>query len=99
MKVTPKAYEDLNSIYGYIVNEFYNEEAADDLLEKIEVNIMRLRDFPFSCSFVNDEMIKDKGYRKLIVDNFIVFHLVNETDKVVVVMRVLHGKQRYEGFI
>ncbi|WP_099354478.1 type II toxin-antitoxin system RelE/ParE family toxin [Fredinandcohnia onubensis] len=99
IKVTPKAYEDLDEIYGYIANELYNEDAADNLLEQIETNIMRQKDFPFSCSYVRDEILKNKGYRKLIVANYIVFHLVNEFDKEVVVMRVLYGKQKYQDLI
>ena len=60
---------------------------------------MMLKDFPFSCSFVRDNLLKDKGYRKLIVDNYIVFHLVSEAEKEVVVMRVLYGKQKYQDLI
>ncbi len=50
LKITPKADEDLDEIYGYIANELFNEGAAENLMEKIETNVMRLRDFPFSCS-------------------------------------------------
>lgn len=99
IKVTPKAFEDLDEIYGYIANDLYNEHAADSLLEKIETSIMRLKDFPFSCSFVRDEVLKVKGYRKLIVENYIVFHIVREAEKEVVVIRVLYGKQKYLDLI
>jgi toxin ParE1/3/4 len=99
IKVTPKAYEDLDGIYGYITNELYNEDAADNLLGKIEASIMRLSFFPFSCSYVKDELLKVKGYRKLIVENYIVFHLVSESEKEVVIMRVLHVKQKYLDII
>ncbi|WP_218970601.1 type II toxin-antitoxin system RelE/ParE family toxin [Alkalihalobacterium alkalinitrilicum] len=86
IKLTPISYEDLDEIYDYIVNDLHNEVAADNLLDNIETNIMRLRDFPFSCSFVRNEILKDKGYRKLIVDNYIVFHQVREAEKEVVIM-------------
>ena len=99
LKVTLIASEDLDEIYSYISYELFNEDAADHLMEKIETSIMRLKDFPFSCSFVDDEILKSKGYRKLIVENYIVFYLVSEKEKVVVVMRVLYGKQKYEDLI
>ena len=38
--MTPVAYEDLDEIYAYITTELHNEMAADNLLEKIEKNIM-----------------------------------------------------------
>lgn len=99
IKITPKAYEDLDEIYGYIVNNLNNEIAADCLMEKMEMGIMRLKDFPFSCSYVGDEILKAKGYRKLVVENYIVFLLVLEADKQVVIMRVLYGKQQYQDLI
>lgn len=37
---------------------------------------MRLKEFPFSCNYVADEYLRNKGYRKLIVDNYIVFYLI-----------------------
>lgn len=99
IKITPKAFEDLDEIYSYISNDCYNEGAADNLMEKIETSIMRLKDFPFSCSFVTDEIIKDKGYRKLIVENYIAFYLVRDEEKQVIVMRVLYGGQKYQDLI
>lgn len=99
IKMTPKAYNDLDEIYSYIAEDLYNQSAADNLMEKIETNIMRLKDFPFSCSFVTDEMLKDRGYRKLIVENYIAFYLVREEEMQVVVMRVLYSGQKYQDLI
>jgi hypothetical protein len=44
-------------------------------MEKIETGIMRFKQFPFSCSHVLDKALKTRGYRRFIVDNFIVFYL------------------------
>jgi len=41
-------------------------------MEKIENNIMRLSEFSLSGSFVEDENLKNKGYRKLVIQNYIV---------------------------
>lgn len=99
IKVAPKAFDDLDEIYSYISHELDNEGAADNLLEKLETSIMRLKEFPFSGSFVRDETLKDKGYRKLIVDNYIAFYLVKEEKKQILVMRVLYGRQKYQDLI
>ena len=99
LKFTPKAGEDLEQIYSYISGKLFNPPAASDLLEKIEQGIMKLKDFPNSCSLVSDELLKSKGYRKLIVENYIVFHLVNELEKQVVIMRILYGAQNYQDFL
>ncbi|MGH4118080.1 type II toxin-antitoxin system RelE/ParE family toxin [Clostridium sp.] len=96
IKFTPVAEEDLDQIYEYIVNKLFAGTAANDLMEKIETGIMRLKQFPFSCSHVLDEALKTRGYRRFIVDNYIVFYLVNESEKQVVIMRILYGARNYE---
>ena len=99
LKFTPKASEDLEQIYVYISEKLSADIAADRLLERIEKNIMRLKSFPYSCSYVLDELLKSKGYHKLVVDNYIVFYLVNEAEKQVVIMRILYGAQNYQDLL
>ncbi len=99
LKFTLKASEDLEEIYIYISEKLSADTAAGNLLNKIEGSIMRLTDFPYSCSCVLDESLKSKGYRKLIIDNYIVFYLVNETEKQVIIMRILYGAQNYQGLL
>ncbi len=76
IKITPKATDDLDEIYSYIAEELFNEDAAAFLMDKIENKIMRLRNFPFSCSLVEDDTLKDKCYRKLVVENYIAFFIL-----------------------
>ena len=99
IKFTPVAEEDLDQIYEYIVNKLFSENAAKDLMEKIETGIMRLKKFPFSCNHVLDEALKARGYRRFIVDNYIVFYLVNEIEKQVIIMRILYGAREYENLM
>lgn len=75
--MTSKAASDLNNIYKYISEELFAKSSATNILERIE-KIMRLREFPFSCNYVDDEYLKNKGYRKLIVENYIAFYLIEE---------------------
>ena len=99
IKFTPIASEDLEKIYRYISNELYAEGAAANLLEKIKQSIIRLKEYPFSCNYVEDEFLKMKGYRKLIVENYIAFYLVDEANEQVTIMRVLYVRQKYQGLL
>ena len=99
IKMTPKASEDLDNIYRYISEELFAASSAANILKKIEKGIMGLKKFPFSCNYVADEYLRNKGYRKLIVDNYIVFYLVEEEKEQVIIMRVLYGKQKYENLL
>lgn len=97
--ITKRAYEDLDSIYGYIKNDLKNENVALDLIDEIEKSILRLKDYPYSCCLVEDDKLKDQGYRKLIVKNYITFYLVSDEEKVVSIMRILYGRQDYKNMI
>jgi toxin ParE1/3/4 len=99
LKFTPKAEEDLDEIYSYISTKLFAEIAALNLMDKIENAVMRLAEFPFSCSFVLDEPLKSRGYHKLIVESYIVFYLVNEVEKQVVIMRILYGASKYQNIL
>lgn len=99
IKFTPIASEDLAGIYHYISKELHAEGAAVNLMEKIEEGVMRLKDYPFSCNYVDDEFLKKKGYRKLIINNYIVFYLVDEDKEQVNIMRILYGRQEYQTLL
>ena len=99
LKFTSIAEEDLDQIYEYIFKTLCAETVAETLMGKIETSIMRLKEFPLSCNYVLDEALKVKGYRKLIVDNYSVFYLINESEKQVVIMRILYGARDYENLI
>ena len=99
LKFTPIAGDDLDGIYRYISEHLVAPKAANDLMDDIEASIMRLKDFPCSGSPVSDDILNSRGYRKLIVKNYIVFHLIDEAEKQVVIMRVLYGAQRYEELL
>ena len=95
IKITPKAADDLDNIYRYISEGLFAASAATNIRERMKKEILRLKEFPFSCNHVADEFLSNKGYRKLIVDNYIVFYLIEEEKDQVIIMRILYGKQNY----
>ena len=99
LKFTPLASDDLEQIYSYVSNKLLAQAAADNLLVKIESSIMSLIGFPFSGSVLLEESLKTRGYRKLIVDDYLVFYLVNELEKQVVIMRIMYGAQNYKDIL
>lgn len=99
IKFTPVAHNDLKEMYSYISQELFVENVAEDLLSRIETNILRLNFFPYSGSYPADAVLRHKGYRLIIIDNYIVFYIVDEQEKQVIIMRVLHGKQKYADFL
>jgi addiction module RelE/StbE family toxin len=99
LKFTIKAEEDLDELYEYISGNLFAPGAAENLIDKFESKILRLKDFPYSCSLVLDETLKQRGYRKLIIDNYIVFYLVNDKKQQVIIMRILYGASNYKNIL
>jgi toxin ParE1/3/4 len=96
LKFTPLAYEDLDQIYSYILCNLSAEIAANKLMDKIENAINQLKAFPKIGSYIHEDILRIKGYRKLVVNNFLVLYLVNEELKQVEIMRIVYGAKDYE---
>jgi addiction module RelE/StbE family toxin len=99
LKVTPAAEHDLDELYYYITNNLVAPQAADNLLDDIEKQILSLCDFPHRCEYSRNEILRDKGYRKLIIHNYVVLYLVDDTSKTVIVVRVFYGAMDYEKYV
>ena len=89
-KLMPSAIEDLQEIADYIAEQLSAPESAIHLLEKVEDAIRSACAFPLSLPPVNDELLRMKGYRKILVNNYIVFVLPDQKSEVLNVMRVLY---------
>ncbi|WP_326839059.1 type II toxin-antitoxin system RelE/ParE family toxin [Clostridium aromativorans] len=68
-------------------------------MSNFESKILRLKDFPYSCSLVIDETLKQRGYRKLIIDNYIAFYLVDDNKQQVIIMRILYGARNHKDIL
>jgi len=96
VKFTPLAESDMGGIYQYIFNTLSAPMAAENLIDEIELKTKRLEDMPYSCPVVNDEVLKSKGYRKLVVKNYIALYVISDDEKLVTIMRVVYAASDYE---
>ena len=95
LKFTVEAGKDLDEIFSYITGNLSSPVAAVDLIDKIENESKRLISFPLSGAVPRDDTLVKKGYRMLIIDNFIAFYIVDEENKLVKIMRIVYGKRNY----
>ena len=93
--LTERAKEELNEVYDYIANSLLAENSADKLYKKIMNDVLRLEDFPESCSII--ERYKDSRYqyRKLIINNYIAVYRVDKENKKVYIVRIVYGGRNY----
>jgi len=92
--LTEIAKEDLEFIYDYIYETLHANKAANNLMNKIEKNILLLENNPYAgveiCVKPHNEM-----YRKLIVNNYIILYQVEEEYKQVVIYKIVYSKTDY----
>ena len=92
VKINPKAIRDLDRIYEYIANEKLAPENAKGQIDRIKKAILNLNTFPHSRQERNEGRYGGKGYRQLLIDNYIAIFRVDETNKIVYVVTV-----QYQG--
>ena len=81
----PLAVQDLNEIARYL-SGFY-PKTASRVLKELRKNITKLGGTPKMCELYR----LDPTYRRMVVDQYLVFYHVNDECKIVEIHRVLRG--------
>lgn len=93
IEITEPAERDLREIGTYISKELLEPDTAKRVVSKIAEVIISLEDMPLRNALVDDERLAQKGLRKTILDNYIIFYIVNAEKKLVTIIRILYGKR------
>ena len=92
VKINPRAIRELDNIYKYIAEEKQAPENAKGQINRIKSAILRLDTFPESHQERTEGRYAQKGYRQLLIDNYIAIFRVNETKRIVTVITI-----QYQG--
>ena len=92
VKINPRAIRELDSIYEYIANEKLAPENAKKQVDRIKKAILNLDTFPQSHQERNEGRYAGKGYRQLLVDNYIAVFRIDEASKTVYIVTI-----QYQG--
>lgn len=92
VRISPKAIRELDSIYEYITYEKMAPENAKGQTDRIKKAILSLDTFPQSHQERSEGRYAGKGYRQLLIDNYIAIFRINEDDKTVYVITI-----QYQG--
>lgn len=92
VKINPRAILELDSIYRYIANEKLAPENAKGHTNRIKNAILSLDTFPQSHQERMEGRYARKGYRQLLIDNYIVIFRIDENNKIVYVVTI-----QYQG--
>ena len=99
VEVTDTAQLDIKGIVSYINLELKNPISAKRLLSKFRDNILSLEDMPKRQNLVKDEVLSSRGIRKLLVDNYMIFYAVDDSNNKVTVIRTLYARRDWESLV
>ena len=88
----PRAYRDIDEIYAYIALEKLAPENAKGQTDRIWDAIESLETFPQSHQDRLVGKYAGKGYKQLLIDNYIAIFRIDEASRVVYVVTV-----QYQG--
>lgn len=95
VKLLAKAERDLDLIYNYIVSEFKEVEIAENLVDKMEENILGLEFMPYRGAVRKVGAFANKGYRQLFVKNYTIVYRIDEAKKMVVVVTIRYTASNF----
>lgn len=93
IKLYPRAYRDMEEIYRYIAIEKQVPENAKAQTDRIWRAIKKLETFPSSHQDRLEGKYAGKGYKQLLVDNYMAIYKIDETEKTVYVITVQYQRR------
>ena len=99
IRMTALTRKDLEDIYAYIFMCLEAPHAAEQLIGEFEKAFQQISTFPKSCPLADDPMFRKKGYRKMLVGNFVGAYLINDSTHEIIMMRFFYGVRDYKRFL
>ena len=95
VKIYPTAQQDLREIADYL--NTLSPSAALRYYDKLTEEIASLSTMPERCPRLRDLALAAKGYRYLIVENYLIFYVVS--GGTVQIRRILYGRRDYRALL
>ena len=95
VKIYPSAQQDLQEIVDYL--NTLSPSAALRYYDKLTEEIASLSTMPERCPRPRDLALAAKGYRYLIVENYLIFYVVS--GGTVQIRRILYGRRDYRALL
>ena len=95
MKIFPTAKQDLEEVIGYL--NTLSPDAASKYYDLLVEEIASLSKMPERCPKPKDLALAVKGYRYLIVKNYLVFYVI--IGDTVQIRRILYARRDYSALL
>ena len=95
LEYLPVARKDMIEIVRYISRELQNPDAADRLAVELVNAAESVLTFPYAAPAYQPIRSLKHEYRKILVQNYLMFYWVDEEERLVTVARVVYAKRDY----
>ena len=99
IEIGQPAVQDLQDILDYIANVLKEPAAAQRIYTSIKVEILTLASMPERNRVVDDEPYATMGVRRLFVENYVVFYMIDRSRYTVHVLRVLYNRREWQSIL
>ena len=99
VKLTSDANNDINQIIVFIHLESKDRDTAISYLDLLEKSILSLERLSERGSNPRYKILKNQGYKFLVVKSHLIFYKVDQENKIITIYRVLHNKSQYQNFL
>ena len=99
LEYLPIAKQDMIGIARYISHELCNPAAAEKLSQEMIESADKLTAFPYVNSIHPTVKPLKHEYRKLLVQNYIMFYWIDEPTKQLTIARVIYARRDYEKLL
>lgn len=97
--VSREAHADIDEITEYIAGKLHNPQAASGFLDDVDKSYRSVVKNPHLYALCTDERLRDKGYRRITIKNYLIFYRVDEAEKTVYIVRVIYGPRDYANLL
>ena len=97
--VQESAELDIDGIIEYISHGLQERRLALNLYRRLTESMFSLKTMPERCKIIDEEPYKAMKLRRLIVDNYSIFYIVNDEMLTVHIIRVLYNHRDWQNII
>ncbi|MCL2812215.1 MAG: type II toxin-antitoxin system RelE/ParE family toxin [Clostridia bacterium] len=94
-QLTPSVSGELDAILAYISGNLHASDSAIALLDAITEALELACAFPESNPLITDPLLAMRGYRRIVVGNYIIIYTIDNSKSVLPVVRIVYGAMDY----
>ena len=91
IKYSEQSANDLSEIISYIKDDLCSPIAAKNFYTTVKEKLEFLREHPYMYPLYHDKKLSKKGYRYIVIGNYLIFYIIDKESSIVNILRILYS--------